>query len=128
MKKWLVVGTVATLVGLGFYLAAAKRPAPAALDVQDIAINVTVGSPQVPPPAPVYLDRVVDVSDLDSLLDPPPIPVSEPRTHTGPVITRVGYEEPASPASARTNVPPIPMARDFDKPVICSEEEIMRME
>ena len=109
MKTWFIVGSVAMLAGFGFYLVASKRPAPVPIsDIPDTAINVAAAPAPVPAPAAVNLDRVVDVSDLDSLLDPPPIPVSEPRTETGPIITLVGYEEPASPSLRTGFVPFIP--------------------
>lgn len=113
MKMWLVGGTVVACAG--FYLFGATRPAPAPFPEEDILINVTIGQPAPAlAAAPVHVDRVVDVSNLDSLLDPPPIPTSEPRSETGPVITRVGYEEPAATKPAAGGVPPIPMSKNDD--------------
>ena len=107
MKNWLIGGTVATLLGVGFYLVAAKRPTPApAAAVPEVAAS---SLPQASEP-PAVLDRLVDVSDLDSLLDPPAVPRSEPET-SGLMLTGFGYEESAPASNSPFEVKPIPRAK-----------------
>lgn len=106
MKAWLVGVSATALLAAGFYLAAPKpaEPIPPAPAPEAVVAVAPVQPPATLPPA--ILDRVVDVTDIDHLLEPPPIPttVAEP----GPVITRVGYEEPAAAPTTSASVPPIP--------------------
>jgi hypothetical protein len=105
MKAWLVGVSATALLAAGFYLAAPKPaepipPAPA----PEAATAAPVQQPAMLPPA--ILDHVTDVTDIDHLLEPPPIPTTV--TEPGPVITRVGYEEPATATTTPATAPPIP--------------------
>lgn len=121
----LLGGAAIGLLGVGFYLVPSKRAEPAKID-PSIKVAVVVPSSQ-PAPAPVVLDRVVDVTDIDHLLEPPPIPAAA--AESGPVITRVGYEELAAPRPANANAPAIPKSLpDEPRIIIHSEEEITRTE
>jgi hypothetical protein len=104
MKWWLIGGTGLAVLGAWVYLHQSPRPAgPAPAPAVVVQAEAT---PAVPAPP---LDRVVDVTDLDPLLDPPAIPQAD--APAGPVLIRVGYEEPAAPAAPQ-NVRPIPKALD----------------
>lgn len=105
MTRW-AIGGVVLLAGLAALVCVGRaRTGPEAV------VNAPVEpqpAPPVPPrPAEPAPDRVVDVTDIDPLLDPP-------ATHaaTGPaapVLTAVGYEEPVPtppPASPVTPIPP----------------------
>lgn len=107
MKPWIVAGTLIAVAAGGYALfpRTAPRPAPAPVEVEVAAVPE---KPPAPLPAAV-LDRVVDVTDIDHLLEPPPIPTPE-RPATGPTIIRVGYEEPATAPISANPVPAIPKA------------------
>src|SRR5438309_2334547 len=108
MTKWLIGGLVA-LAGVCIYLTLAKRGSPPP------ALPATAAPAAAAPaaPAPALLTQVVDVTEIDSLLDPPAIPPSDGPA-SGAQITRVGYEEaPAAPTPV--NVQPIPPAKEDDE-------------
>lgn len=102
MKMWLIGGTVVGLLGASLYLAAVKRnlPAPAIPAVAAPVVVVSTASP-----APLALTDVVDVTNIDSLLDPVSV--------TGPKLVQVGFED-AIPGAVPTSVDvkPIPKAVD----------------
>lgn len=107
MKRWAVGGAVvlAGVTAVGWYGAARRGP--------EVVVNAPVRpdpAPPVPAPAePVVLARVVDVTDIDPLLDPPAIPAAAGAA--GPVLTAVGYEEVSPPpAAAALPAAPIPPA------------------
>lgn len=117
MVRWLagaaaVLAAVAVVVTLG-----GRRTGP------EIVVNAPVTpepAPPVPdrPAAPALLPAVVTVADIDPLLDPPAIPPADVAP-AGPVLTAVGFEEPAAPAPAAPNPPPIPPAAgDDDAPPV----------
>lgn len=122
MTRWVVGGAVLVAgVGAVAWLGG-TRTGP------EIVVNAPVTpepAPPVPPPAePVVLARVVDVTDIEGLLDPVPIPAAE-GAPAGPVLTAVGYEEPAAPVAPTGDVPPIPpAAEDDDAPVPVTAEEL----
>ena len=103
MKLWLIGGTVVGLLGASLYLAAVKRNLPAPAIPAEAAPVVVVVS--AAPPAPHALTDVVDVTNIDSLLDPVSV--------TGPKLVQVGFEDAipgAMPPSV--DVKPIPKAVD----------------
>ena len=108
MKLWLIGGTMLGLLGFSLYLSAVKRSEPVH---SESALVVEVETQAASPPAPLAIHPVVDVTDIEALLDPPAIPPAEP-TESGPVITRVGYEETAPARQPSTMVKPIPKAKD----------------
>ena len=108
MKLWLIGGTIVGLIGFSFYLAATKRSSPAPFPADT---PVVVAEQPQTPVAPIVLQQVRDVSDLDPLLDPPAIPLAEPAA-SGPVITRVGFEEAVPGIAPPREVKPIPKAVD----------------
>ncbi|MFO0798237.1 MAG: hypothetical protein U0804_12235 [Gemmataceae bacterium] len=108
MVRW-AIGATALLAGLAALTwIGTKRTGP------EIVVNAPVTpepAPPVPPrPAEPALVRVVDVTDIDPLLDPPTIPAAA--GGAAPVLTAVGYEEPAAPAPPAGPVTPIPSAVD----------------
>ncbi|HEX4608627.1 MAG TPA: hypothetical protein VH092_10525 [Urbifossiella sp.] len=114
MTRWVVGGVVvlATAAAVAWY--GVPRTGP------EVVVNAPVTPEPAPPvPAgrpkaePVLLARVVDVADIDPLLDPPPAPAAA-GPPAGPVLTAVGYEEPAPPPPAAGAVPPIPPAAEDD--------------
>lgn len=109
MKAWLVGVSATAILAAGFYLAAPKPATSVPAAPAPDAVAAAPSQPPAPLP-PAILDRVVDVTDIDHLLEPPPIPAAS--GETGPVITLVGYEEPASPKPANMIVPAIPMSRE----------------
>ena len=112
MKLWLIGGILVGLLGVSLYLAAVKRSAP----TPDVAI-VLAEEPK-PVPTPLAMQQVVDVTNIEPLLDPPTIPASEAAS-SGPVITRVGYEEGLPVVQSPVDVKPIPKAL---------EDEVFRSE
>jgi hypothetical protein len=110
MKTWMICGLTLAMVGTGFYLTTRKPPAPLTEPViPQIDTPIPAAAPQ---PESLTLTQVVDVTDIDSLLDPPPIPVAAASVESGPMLIRVGYEEPAAVKPAETPVVPIPKAAD----------------
>jgi len=105
MAKWLIGGSLLAGAVVGVcYLGSPKPIPPVAMPGEPITI-AAIPAPEVSVPM-----QVVEVTDIDMLLDPPPIPAAEPRTSSGPVVTAVGYDEPAMPplrpASAVVPIPP----------------------
>ena len=107
MRKWLGGGAIlaAAAVGTYFILPKPTPPAPPA--------PVVAAAPAPGPAQPVVLAEVVDVTDIESLLDPPKIPLADPADR-GPVVTAVGLETPAAPSAVvpAAAVVPIPAAID----------------
>ena len=103
MKLWLIGGILVGLLGVSLYLGAVKRSAP----TPDVAI-VLAEEPK-PVPTPMAMQQVVYVTNIEPLLDPPTIPASEAAS-SGPVITRVGYEEGLPAVKPSVDVKPIPKA------------------
>jgi hypothetical protein len=110
MKLWWIGGTVVGLLALSIYLAAVKRPDPILIESHGAVVVEEVPAASKAP-ALIGPHEVVDVYEVDSLLDPPMIPLAEPR-ETGPVISRVGYEEAAPPRHPPVKVKPIPRSQD----------------
>lgn len=110
MKAWLFGVSATAILTAGFYLVAPKPAESVPAAAAPEAVAAVPSQPPAPLP-PAIVDRVVDVTDIDHLLEPPPIPVAAP-AEPGPVITRVGYEESASPKPANAVVPVIPMSRE----------------
>ena len=110
MKRWAIGGAavLAAAGGVGWYGAPRRGP--------EVVVNAPAApepAPPVPAPAaPAILARVVDVTDIDPLLDPPAIPAAEGAA--GPVLIAVGYEEPAPAPVVSRDVPPIPPAAADD--------------
>ena len=113
MKTWIIGAVIGALAGASLYLTLAQRSSPPpAVPVESAATQTAASAPPAPP-APLVLPRVVDVTDIDPLLDPPAIPAAEPAAPAGPTITRVGYEDAAPmPAAPAADVKPIPRAVD----------------
>lgn len=109
MKTWLIGGSAIALLAAGWFLTA-KRSEPASSPPAP-EVAAVVPAPAAVLPLPVVLDRVVDVTDIEHLLEPPPIPAAVP-AEPGPVITRVGYDEPAAPVASGAGATPIPLARE----------------
>jgi len=112
MTRW-AIGGVVLLAGLAALVCVGRaRTGP------EIVVNAPAEPAPAPPvqprPAEPAPDRAVDVTDIDPLLDPPTIPAA---TGAGvPVITAVGYEEPAPAPPPAGPVPPIPPAAGDDEP------------
>lgn len=108
MRKWLSGSAIVTVTAVGTYLVipSPERAGPPAL------VEAPSTAPSPGPAEPAMLADVVDVTDINPLLDPPPIPLADP-VERGPVLTAVGVEptarHPVQPASAVT---PIPRAID----------------
>lgn len=115
MKTWLFGGVIGALAGASLYLTLAQRSSPPpAVAVESVAPQAAATASPTPP-APLVLPRVVDVTDIDPLLDPPAVPAAEPAAPAGPTVTRVGYEEPAPmPVVPAADVKPIPPAATDD--------------
>lgn len=105
MTRWLIGGTM-LLAGLAA-LACVGLTRSGPEIVVDAAVTPEPAPPAPPRPAEPELPRVVDVADIDPLLDPPPPPAA---AGPAPVLTAVGYEEPAAPVPPAGAVPPIPPA------------------
>jgi hypothetical protein len=122
MKAWFVGCTIAAIAVTGVFLAS-KKPEPHApvQEVHAVSNAIAAAVPEPPTPPAVVLDRVIETADIDSLLDPPAIPRADVGTNHEPMLIRVGYEEPVSPAVPPSVVPAIPPARDFDQPITCLE-------
>lgn len=119
MKMWVIGGAVVATVGVGAFVATTK-PEPASSVVVQPEPVVTAAPAAIPAlPVPQVLTEVVDVTDIDPLLDPPVIPVAEPSAPAGPMLSAVGFEEPA-PVVTRSpaTVTPIPPAQDDDTPAV----------
>jgi len=70
MKPWMMGGLVAVFVGIGAYLMVTQKETPPF--AENILQPPSIASSISPnPPAPIVLAQVVEVTDLDSLLDPP---------------------------------------------------------
>lgn len=107
MTRWAIGGTMllaglAAVACVGF-----TRSGP------EIVVNAEVTPEPAPPVLPRAADpelpRVFDVADIDPLLDPPPAPAV---VGPAPVLTAVGYEEPAAATPPTGDVPPIPPAEE----------------
>jgi len=112
MKKWGIGGAVIGFA-LVWVILAPPKPHPVAPALQPAPVAAPAPAPvaAVAPPTPpesVVLVRVVDVTDIDALLDPPPVPDAD--------VIPVGFEEPAAPAVApATDAVPIPPAVEDDE-------------
>ena len=104
MKKWGIGGAVIGFALVWVILAPPKpHPVAPALPPAPVA---AVAPPT--PPESVVLVRVVDVTDIDALLDPPPVPDAD--------VIPVGFEEPAAPAvTPAMDAMPIPPAVEDDE-------------
>ncbi|MDB5306851.1 MAG: hypothetical protein JWO38_1053 [Gemmataceae bacterium] len=115
MKKWVIGG--ALLAAVGIYFAFPPRTTSVPAVTTDPAPAGVAATPV--PAAPVLLAKVVDVTDIDPLLDPPTIPVSEPAAPAGSALTAVGYEDPAPRATQPApGAPPIPPADESEAPAV----------
>lgn len=108
-NRWLIGGLVVAAAALAVYFTVAeKKSKPGEPPPQAEA------SPQVPtaPTAPVVLPAVVDVLDIDPLLDPPPIPPSDPAgvTPGTAVVIAMDDEPPAVTPPVNAAPPAIPPA------------------
>lgn len=110
MTRWAIGGTV-LLAGLAA-LACLGMTRSGPEIVVNAAVTPEPAPPVTAPPAGPELARVVDVTDIDPLLDPPPIPAAA--GPAAPVLTAVGFEEPAAPVAPTGDVPPIPPAVEGD--------------
>ena len=108
MKMWLIGGMLVGLLSVSFYLAAAKRSGPAAAIPGESVVVAVEARPIL---APVVFTQVVDVTDIEPLLDPPGIPLAEAAA-SGPMLTRVGYEEVVPTEQPSVDVKPIPKATE----------------
>lgn len=112
MTRWAIGGTL-LLAGLAALACVGMtRSGP------EIVVNAAV-TPEPAPPVPQRpvgpeLPRVFDVADIDPLLDPPAIPIAA--GPAAPVLTAVGYDEPAAPMPPAGEVPPIPPAAGDAEP------------
>ncbi|HYH66972.1 MAG TPA: hypothetical protein VD866_19915 [Urbifossiella sp.] len=109
MTRWAIGGAMLVAVLAALAWVGGSRSGP------EVVVNAAVEpepAPPVPPrpAAPAELPHVVDVTDIDPLLDPPAIPAAGGAT--GPVLTAVGYDEPAPAPAPAGDVPPIPTAVD----------------
>jgi hypothetical protein len=97
MKHWTIGSLVGACIGVSLYLVATQKPAPAPVIHQEAA-----ATPTTPQSLPIVLTQVVEVTDIDSLLDPPARPV-----------TGLPFDsEPTTPVSASPAPERIPPARD----------------
>lgn len=96
MRKTMAMSVVSGLLGYAaVYFAFLSKPAPAPEQEQPTAATE--------PAEPVVLAQVVDVTDLDPLLNPPPAPVA------GVPFDAADSFEAATPVTAPA---PIPLALD----------------
>lgn len=107
-NRWVIGGLVVAIAALSVYFAVAEKKnagtAPVAQAEPEQRAPAT-------PPGPVVLPAVVDVLDIDPLLDPPPIPKSEPAP-PGVVVTTLDDEPPAAPTTPTAAPAVIPPAVD----------------
>lgn len=96
MKRWVIAALVCVLCGAGAYLVISKKEMPPTDNV--LETPTVAASPSPIPSAPVVLAQVVEVTDLDSLLDPPAKPL------TGPLFDP---DETTAPKPAPA-APPVP--------------------
>jgi len=91
MRKFLAIGAAGAAVGYGaVYLALGSKPAPAPEQAPESAV---VAGPQ----APVVLEHVVEVTDIDPLLDPQPSQLAGiPFDSTEPGVP-INLQLPAAP-------------------------------
>jgi hypothetical protein len=73
MNRWITFALVAVCAGLGTYLVIAKREDPTTAGYAPVmkVVEVVTTTPDATAPEPVLLARVIEITDLDPLLDPP---------------------------------------------------------
>ena len=105
MGKWLLGACVLAGAVAGVCSLNSSRPLPlVGMPAEPLTVAV------IPTPEVAVISPVVEVTDIDVFLEPPSIPVVEPRASSGPVLNAVGYDEPTvqpvQPASAVVPIPP----------------------
>lgn len=90
MKRWIVGALAGACIGVAVYLVLTNNNPPQSAPPEPPAVSAA----PAPPTAPVVLDQVIEVTDLDPLLDPPEKTVAgmpfEPDSKTLPVSTPAG--------------------------------------
>jgi hypothetical protein len=107
--KWWIGSIAAGLAGAALVLSYIERYEPQT--IPDATAPANPESQESRDPAPVVLQEVVDVTDLDALLDPPAIPFAS-EAEAGTTIIRVGYEEARPTPQPQGAVKPIPLSTD----------------
>ncbi len=97
MKNWTIGALAGACVGVSIYLVMTAKPVPAPVATPEPP--VAPATPPAPPP-PVVLARVIEVTDLDPLLDPPARPVTGVPFDAGPATV------PVSASAAPARIPP----------------------
>ena len=83
MTKWLIGGVVVVTTVAGVCYFGTPKPIPSAVAPAEVTASAPNSDPL--PSRPPTLPPVVDVTDIDTFLDPPKLGAAEPSTNVGPI-------------------------------------------